>query len=191
MAKSFNEHERKIITEKLVQSCEECWSKYGYKKTSVSEICTMAGISIGAFYVFYASKELLFVDTAQRVSDRFFALVDNQLPPNPTKYDFASALKMLAKELQKVEWFLSLSHEFEMLARKLPPDYLEKDHVKNIADFSLVVEKYKLRPTVDIDEMVSTLLTLMMMLHNRNLIGDRFDKSFEYIIDKTIENLFE
>ncbi|MDR1955438.1 MAG: TetR/AcrR family transcriptional regulator, partial [Treponema sp.] len=63
MAKSFTDSEREIIRSKLIESCMESWSKYGYHKTNVSELCQIAGISTGAFYQFFASKELLFVES--------------------------------------------------------------------------------------------------------------------------------
>ncbi|MDR1429107.1 MAG: TetR/AcrR family transcriptional regulator, partial [Spirochaetaceae bacterium] len=67
MAKAFSEQERNIINEKLRAACEECWNLYGYQKTNIRDLCSRCGISPGAFYLFYESKELLFVETAERV----------------------------------------------------------------------------------------------------------------------------
>lgn len=191
MSKSFSEHERSTINQKLIQSCEECWSRYGYKKTSVGEISQMAGISTGAFYLFYKSKEMLFIETAQLVSDRFFSILEKDIPPQPTKHDFAKAIKLMTKELENADWFLSLSDEFEMLSRKLPPNYLEQVQIKDVSNFSQVIEKYHLTPKFNTEKMTVILRALIMMLHSKKLVGKGFNSAFEFILDNTIETLFE
>ena len=62
MAKKFTEIEKENIKNKLISNCKDSWSNVGYKKTSVDELCKKSGISKGAFYLFYSSKEDLFFD---------------------------------------------------------------------------------------------------------------------------------
>ena len=57
MPKGFTDDEKKIITKKLIEECKYSWQRYGYKKTSVDELCKNAGISKGAFYIFFKTKE--------------------------------------------------------------------------------------------------------------------------------------
>jgi AcrR family transcriptional regulator len=191
MAKGFTEHEKELIKQKLQESCAECWSRYGYKRTNVSELCKMSGISTGAFYLFYDSKELLFIDTANKVSDRLAMFLDEHIPENPTKYDLAKALKLMVKELEKVEWLLSLSSDYEIFLRKLPPEFMEQNFKKDKTDFSLMAQKYHLVPKVSLDEMTSIFWILFMSLYHKKIMPDKFDTAFEFLIDSTIENLFE
>lgn len=190
MSKSFTEYEKNAIKHQLIEACEYCWSRYGYKKTSVSEMSKMAGISTGAFYTFYSSKEMLFVDTAQSVSDRFFLMAEENIPENPTKYDFANALKRIAVELLDMDWLLLINGEFEMLVRKLPPDYLEQIEIKDVSDVSSLIKKYKLMPTIPDDKVISVLRTVWLTICNKNLVGENFMSGFEFILDSTIEKLF-
>lgn len=190
MSKSFTEHEKIAISQKLKEACEYCWSRYGYKKSSVSEMSKMAGISTGAFYTFYSSKEMLFVDTAQSVSTRFFLMMEEDIPENPTKHDFANALKRIAVELIEMDWFLSINEEIEMLLRKLPPDYIEQIEIKDVSDVSSLIKKYKLTSTIPDEKIVIVLRTVWMTICNKKLIGDNFMMAFEYILDSTIENIF-
>ena len=62
MARSFTETEKENIRKRLLDACRQSWTQYGYKKTSVDELCQQAGISKGAFYLFFESKEALFCD---------------------------------------------------------------------------------------------------------------------------------
>lgn len=62
MARSFSEREKEAIRKGLIAACQQSWAQYGYKKTSVDELCRQAGISKGAFYLFFPSKESLFCE---------------------------------------------------------------------------------------------------------------------------------
>ena len=62
MARSFTEREKENIKKSLQEACKQSWTQYGYKKTSVDDLCKQAGISKGAFYLFFESKEALFCD---------------------------------------------------------------------------------------------------------------------------------
>lgn len=192
MSRSFAEHEKKMIQEKLIQSCEACWNRFGYRKTSVSQICEMAGISTGAFYLFYSSKELLFVETAQKVSKRLFESAVEDLPPNPTKYDCAKIIKKIAGGVKEAEWLLSLKDDLEVFARKLPPCFFENTQINDITDLSLLLEKYKLKTTVPLEDAAGILKMVMLpLLHCHKFTSRQFDRYFEYIVDKTVEGLFE
>ena len=62
MARSFTEREKENIKRSLQEACKQSWTQYGYKKTSVDDLCKQAGISKGAFYLFFESKEALFCE---------------------------------------------------------------------------------------------------------------------------------
>ena len=77
----------------------QAFSAYGLKKTNVEEIAEAAGISKGAFYIFYESKEALFMDVIEQAEIRFrqevLAAVD--LPgPSPRARLFAVLKKAFA-----------------------------------------------------------------------------------------------
>jgi AcrR family transcriptional regulator len=94
MAKAFSEQEREIINEKLLAACEECWNLFGYQKTNIRDLCSKAGISSGAFYLFYESKELLFIETADRGIKRIAALIEQNMPSeNPSSRILPKRLK--------------------------------------------------------------------------------------------------
>ena len=57
MARSFTEREKENIKRSLQEACKQSWTQYGYKKTSVDDLCRQAGISKGAFYLFFESHD--------------------------------------------------------------------------------------------------------------------------------------
>ena len=70
MARSFTELEKENIKKGLQDACKRSWTQYGYKKTSVDELCREAGISKGAFYLFFESKEALFCEVLCSVQEQ-------------------------------------------------------------------------------------------------------------------------
>jgi AcrR family transcriptional regulator len=187
MAKAFSEQEREIINEKLTAACEECWNLYGYPKTNVRDLCSKAGISSGAFYLFYESKDLLFVKTAIKAVNRIVSIIDQNMPPvNPTKQDLAKAFKIMAKKIAKAKWLLSLENDFEIFRRRFPPETF-KDFVDL---YSLQIEKYRFSPKVSRQVGNAVLGALISLRLSPKMSGKDYDKAYEFIVDCTIDRLF-
>jgi len=191
MTKSFGEHEKELIKQKLRENCEECWGKYGYKKTGVAELCKMSGISTGAFYMFYESKEMLFVDTIDRVGERYDNLIEQSMPENPTNNDLKNVFKELFHELSKTPWILEIQDVYEIFMRKLPPEFVKNHFKKDVVDFNLMIEKYKLKPNVSREAFTSMSYILAFSIINKTIIGDNYIEALDLIIDSIIENYFD
>ena len=71
MARSFTEREKENIKKGLQEACKQSWTQYGYKKTSVDDLCKQAGISKGAFYLFLNRKKPFFVISCVRFKKKF------------------------------------------------------------------------------------------------------------------------
>ena len=77
----------------ILDAAELCFARDGFHRTSVQSICSAAGISAGAFYVHFASKEQLIAGICERdrrqFAERFEALAKAD--------DFVAALSQLAE----------------------------------------------------------------------------------------------
>lgn len=67
MPAPFSEEERGRIRNRLLASGESLFARYGLDKTSIDELAKSAGISKGAFYLFFDSKEDLFLAIAEGI----------------------------------------------------------------------------------------------------------------------------
>jgi AcrR family transcriptional regulator len=47
---------------RILEAAEECFTRYGYDSTGVAEICNTAGVSKGALYHYFPSKQAIFVE---------------------------------------------------------------------------------------------------------------------------------
>ena len=190
MGKAFSESEMEIIRQKLIESCQICWERHGYRRTTVAEICSMAGISAASLYAFYPSKELLFVATADHYSNLLLAVFSQSLPKKPTKWDFAQSMKLLLRELDKHRWLLSVRDDYEIFLRKLPPDFLQENFNKDLVDFSQLIAQTGLKPKVSMEDFTAVIYTLLMSLYFSEAIGPRHHTALELIIDNVIPQLF-
>jgi AcrR family transcriptional regulator len=131
MPKAFTEQEKELIRKRLLEQGHKQFSAYGLRKTNIEELAEAAGISKGAFYLFYASKEALFMDVVEQVEQRFrqelFAMVD--VPgPSPRARLFA----LLHHAFHRVKTIPLLQfltgNDYDLLFRRVPPETFQ-EHV--------------------------------------------------------------
>jgi AcrR family transcriptional regulator len=191
MGKAFSATEAEIIRKKLIESCKLCWERYGYKKTSIVELASMVGISAGAFYAFYSSKELLFMETADYYGNQITKAIVQNMPNNPTKYDLADAVKMLMEELSRNRWILSMQQDSELFMRRLPRGFLEKNQRKDLIDITEIIRQFGLEPKVSMEELTAVIHTLSVSAYFTDMIGEYHKQAMGLLIDGVIEKLFE
>jgi len=191
MRKSLSEREHSAIKTKLIESCRICWERYGYKKTNVAELASMSGISTGAFYSFFPTKELLFIETANAFMKKLYDMMEMSKPNEPTRYDFAIGFKKCIDEMFENKWIFSLRADAETFMRKLPEDFLEQDFNQDLMDITAIVNMYELIPKVAMEEIVAVLHTLLMSIYLTEIIGVTHRQALNLLIDSAIVNLFE
>jgi len=125
MPKAFSEHEKQTIRTQMREKGKKLFEKQGIKKTSVDELTEAVGISKGAFYLFYDTKEDLFMEILEELETDFrSSIFDFTISPN----EDARALlaKLLKSALLTWDRYPLLKNfgmaEYEYLARKVPPE---------------------------------------------------------------------
>lgn len=137
MPKGFTEREKELINQRLLEAGYHLFSTYGLKKTNVEELAAAAGISKGAFYIFYESKEALFMDvveeTEKRVRQEIFRMID-QPGSSPRARLFAILKKAftLFNNIPLLHFFTR--SEYDLLFRRLPEKKLQ-DHLGSDRQF--------------------------------------------------------
>jgi AcrR family transcriptional regulator len=133
MPKAFTEQEKELIRKRLLEQGHKQFSAYGLRKTNIEELAEAAGISKGAFYLFYASKEALFMDVTEQIEKRFrqeiFAMVDR---PGPSPRARLFALLQYAFHRVKTIPLLQFltGSDADLLFRRVPPETIQ-EHLAN------------------------------------------------------------
>ena len=133
MPKAFTEHEKDLISKRLIEQGYKLFSVYGLKKTSIEELAQAAGISKGAFYLFYESKEALCMDVAELAEQHFrqeiLTAVDLPGPsPRARLYAILKKAFSLMKTIPILQ-FLTGS-DYDLIFRRTPPEKFQ-EHLAN------------------------------------------------------------
>jgi AcrR family transcriptional regulator len=62
MPRAFTDTEKQTIRARLMEAGRACFLRYGLKKTTIEDLVKPAGIAKGSFYLFFESKEALYVE---------------------------------------------------------------------------------------------------------------------------------
>ncbi len=138
MPKAFTEREKTIIRARLREKGAALFSAYGLKKTNIEELTQAVGISKGAFYLFYDSKEALFLELLQQYEADYRAnmLRDIARGDMPPRERFRAMLQRALRHWKDTPLLARFGNdEYEYLARKLPEERLRAQLQEDI-DFS-------------------------------------------------------
>lgn len=129
MPKGFTDYEKELIRKRLLEQGTRLFSAYGLKKTSVEEITQAAGISKGAFYNFYDSKEALFMDVIEQVEiqvrQEVLAAIDIPGPtPRARLFMVLKKAFTLFKTIPILQFFTG--SDYDLLFRRVPPEILQE-----------------------------------------------------------------
>jgi AcrR family transcriptional regulator len=137
MPKAFSKHEKEIIRAQMHEKGKKLFEKHGLRKSSLDELTESVGISKGAFYLFYDSKEELFLEILEELERDFRSRIFNfSISPKE------DARQLLAKSLKDalLTWdqYPLLKNfgilDYEYLARKLPPERIQA-HINQDNEF--------------------------------------------------------
>lgn len=189
---AFSEIEKTNISARLLENCEESWSRFGYKKTSIDDLCAGVGISKGAFYLFYASKEELFFDVIMHVQERLVKLVKTALGDRPTKGTLAAALKLVYREYIKIPFILEVnSPDFIAFMNRLPKEKIEELAFHGNYDIRNIIKSTNLQYKIEEDKGVSAFGVLFMSNPAKREMPYDEVEVIDFMIDTMIAAVFE
>jgi AcrR family transcriptional regulator len=190
MPKGFTDHEKELIGKRLLEQGYRQFSAHGLKKTTVEELAAAAGISKGAFYLFYGSKEALFMDVIEQVEknirQQILAVID--LPgPSPR----ARLLAILKKAYtvfgeMPILQFVTGS-DYDLLFRRIPQEALQ-EHLRNdrafIEEMVSRCQNAGISIRVSIEQIIGVLYLLVLsMLHQEDLDLKEFSGSMDVLLE--------
>lgn len=181
-----------VIKQKLLQLCEDFWIAQGYKKTSIKALCTEAKISIGTFYVLFATKEQLFLETAQTIQSRLTERFKETVLQTPNRMGLSKALKKLAREFDHNPFLYDVnSVDFRAFVTKLSTEEIETIKFESMSFFKEVCQIVNLQPVIDDATAFGVLSTLLSSIATKKTIEPVCDffTVFDFMTDKLIFNI--
>jgi len=192
MPKGFSPHEKEHIQARLLTEGERLFSLFGLKKTNIEELAGAAGISKGAFYQFYPSKEDLFMDVVERaeISFRQQVLEAVEQPGDSPRARLFAILQTsfrLWKTIPLLQFFTS--GEMEIVARRIPPEKIQQHLQSDRVFITTLIERCQsagIPVCVDADLFDGLLHALFFTsLHESDLGPGHFHGALDVLLDLT------
>lgn len=178
MPKPFSEQEKNVIRAQLLEKGKQLIEKHGIRKTSIDDIVEAVGISKGAFYFFFESKEELLLAILEQLEQHF----RNRI------FDFSiskksDARRQLSRLLQDtlLTWdeYPLLKNlgksDYDYLARKLPPERIQAHATRDDEFVDDFIKKIK-REGVAVNASPNVVSNLMKSLFFVSLHRDELGK---------------
>jgi AcrR family transcriptional regulator len=162
--------------EQILEAAMACFAQHGYRATSMEDIVHQSGLSVGAIYTYFPSKEELFLALADQRSKQVLDMLGELFrQPVPMAYKAQAAVDYFFQQLAtEDDPYTRASLEFWSEASK--SDRLRVRHAERcglIRQFfhwvlSEAQHSGELRPDVDVPAVAELLMALhdgLMMLH--------------------------
>lgn len=189
MPKKFTEEERLLVQRKLLEAGRRSFEAFGLKKTSVEDLTKAAGISQGAFYLFYGSKEELLFELMQEDERRIRnAMLESfQAGKNITEADLKQFLLQSLRMIDETPLLkmVILKKEMELLLRKLPKELLERNFSEDADALAPIISLWQsnaIMADAPLETVVSMIRSLILLTLHREEIGeDQFEPTMELL----------
>ncbi len=190
MAVSFNPKERRTIIETLRRAAGKSAATVGMRKTTVDMLAAEAGISKGAFYKFYPSKEHLFLDVLEQWYLKIYDSAEQalakclQLPPHRRAAEVLKAAWRIMRTQPLVRF---VQEEYPLLARKLPEGSITENYRSVDAFIHSIIKSSRVSLKVSADEACAVVKILVLSLLTADEVGERFDQALDGLVDGACE----
>lgn len=193
MAVGFTEKERKQITAALKAEGRKCAVAVGVRKTTVDQLARAADISKGAFYGFYASKELLFFEILEDLHTEVYQAAGEALRKTaalPTAQQAAQGVLAACTCMERSGLMDFLEQDVPYLLRKLPEDVLAAHYHSDEVHIRELLEKADLHPHGGTALAAATVRGLMLTVSHRQDIGEAYPQVLTVLVEGACQKLF-
>ena len=190
MAK-FTELEKEKIRKELLKVSYRFFIDKGFKSTSLEDITSSVGIAKSSFYIFFESKEMLYMELLAHEGEQ----IEKQVWPKVlAANDIRSAIKIylneMALELETKILTQRLVYdveEYKLVSRKLNPEYVGSEQLRSIVPLmEFIKSRQDSKEVIDEDPGV-----IAGVLRSALLIGSQKGDLQQYNYEKIRELLFE
>lgn len=193
----FTETEKEKIKLEIMDIAHQCFIAKGLKNTSIEEITSAVSIAKSSFYVFFESKEMLYLKLLEHEGQE----IEKKVWPKVEKAkDVPSAIKFylhaMALELESnvlTQRLITNLEEYNLVARKVDQKYTATNTLRSIVPLMEFIKKNKELENL-INEEVEVIAgviraTLAMVIHKRDASEETYPKIQEILFNAVANEL--
>ncbi len=197
MPKGFTVREKLKIEKDLFDIGHTLFIQNGFKKTSVAKITETVGIAKGSFYLFYSSKEELFIDILEKIEDEIQADIIKEIEISQLSAAdlFKSILRTRLRSATD-DPIIRMALEGDVIHhiwKKLPEERkkanLEKD-AKFIEKFISARPEANIMFEYDAQTLAGIFRSLFFLILHKVEIGETvFENVLDFMVDASVDKL--
>ena len=150
------------------------------------------GISKGAFYLFFESKEALFCEVLCLVQGQIYDKASEIIENHSNKYGIVQALKFIYREYEKNNFlYQSDSSDFTILMNKLSKEQAEKIQKLNTRNQQLFLDYPYLKSNVDEAMVISVIYSAIMNIKYKDVLPYNHIEVFDFMVEHLVDSLYE
>lgn len=191
----FTDTEKERIRLDMLHTAHQYFIAKGLKNTSIEEITSSVFIAKSSFYVFFESKEMLYLELLALEGEEIERRV---WPKIEEKKDVREAIKVYLKEMSSelesnilTRRLITNLEEYKMVIRKINPQYSATKTLRSIVPLMDFVKKNKeLNYLIDDDvEIIAGVIraALAMIIH-KNDFGEEIYPKIQEVIFNAVAN---
>jgi len=196
MPKRFSDYEKTIIKKHLKEEAMKLLITHGVKRTTVDELVKRVNIPKGTFYLFYASKELLFFDAINEVHlvvqnkliAEFSSVTDELSVDQITDILMSLYQEVSSSGLLKV----MMSAEMDLLMRKLPQEVVKEHHEHDDFHMGQLFSMLSIGEQVNMEAFSGAFRGIFItMLYKREIGESIFDEAMRVMLRGLVIQMME
>lgn len=191
MATAFNEKERAAIRESLIDAAQK-YASTGMKHASVDTLAKEAGISKGAFYSFYESKETLFLAMFERMHFHMYGNAKKALDAHrglPPKDRAFFAIQEAYQIFVHYDLIAFMQEDLPMLLRKLPKQMLDEHYHDDEKHIKELLQASGIALTTSLETACAILRLLILTPMLQREIGEGYPAAMDILIQAVCNQL--
>jgi len=185
VATAFTQAQRDSIQQHLLEAARKRLTGTGMKACTVDELAREAGISKGAFYHFYKSKEHLFLHTLEGIQDEIYGDAEQVFTDNtlPIRERAMLAFYQVCKAADQYHLVSFVRRELSSLLAGVPEDLMHKHYISDHERIRRLFLKNNVALKVGLDEAASVLWLTVMSLVFKPDVGDGFPAALRILVE--------
>jgi AcrR family transcriptional regulator len=185
MGSAFTEKEKNTIRMALKDAARQCAATIGMRKTTVDQLAESAGISKGAFYKFYETKEHLFFEILEDWHTDVYSAALETWKSHPEMSDperTAETILVGIRSLDENFWVGFFENDMPYLLRKIPEETLERHYHSDDVHVREFIEKTGIRLKQPLDIASAVMRGLLLLSSHRTQIGKDYPAVYRLLI---------
>lgn len=198
MPKGFSEREKERIRAGLLTQGQALFGAHGLRKTNVEDLTKAIGISKGAFYLFYDSKEALFFEIIKQFEQEFrVTILHDAWQPGMSARQHVKMVFTRALTSWKTHPLLRSfgQEDYAYLLRKLPEERMQAEILDDDRFASELIAQWQRAGIVITGDpkVVAGLLRAMFFvsLHQPEFNQDVYPQMFDLLLDLVVSHFVQ